>query len=123
MEEDTDVLLLSLANHDKIENIYIQCGNKNRLRHVDVSKLGHSLGKTMYEYMLGLHACTGCDSVSAFAGRENVSGVSLLLKEGTFQKATIQFRRTMLSLARAVRCASCVYMQIVLGAHNCNTGE
>ncbi len=90
VSEDTDVLIVSLAFHSRIDaNIYIRCGTKNRLRHIDVSKLGRSMGTNVCKALPGLHAFTGCDSVSAFAGRGKASGMALMLKERKLQKCDV----------------------------------
>ena len=66
--EDTDVMLLCLAFQKDIPcHIYQKCGIQNSTRFVQISKLAWSLGDSICDSLIGLHACTGCDTVSAFA--------------------------------------------------------
>ena len=86
--EDTDVFILCLAVCRQISGkIYIRCGTKNRLRHIDISRVGQSLGEDTCKALLGLHAFTGCYSFSAFSGRGKVGALKLVMKVGRFQKA------------------------------------
>ena len=88
MTEDTDVFIICLSVYHQISgNMYIQCGTKNRLRHIDITKVGQSLGEETCKALQGLHAFTGCDSVSAFSGRGKVSALKLIMKGGRLQKA------------------------------------
>ena len=41
--------------------MYIRCGTKNRLCHIDISKVGQSLSEENCKALQGLHAFTGCD--------------------------------------------------------------
>ena len=83
MTEDTDVFIIRLSVYHQISgNMYIQCGTKNRLRHIDITKVGQSLGEETCKALQGLHAFTGCDSVSAFSGRGKVSALNLIMKGG-----------------------------------------
>ena len=44
--EDTDVFIICLSIFRQISgNMYIQYGTKNRLHHIDISKVGQSLGE------------------------------------------------------------------------------
>ena len=49
--------------------MFVKCGTQNRVHYIDIGKLGASLGADVCEVLLGMHALTGCDSVSAFGGR------------------------------------------------------
>ena len=86
--EDTDVFILCLAMFRQISGkIYIHCGKKNRPRHIDISKVGQSLGEDTCRALPGLHAFTGCDSVSAFSGRGKVRALKHVMKGGRLQEA------------------------------------
>ena len=68
--EDTDILILCLGVSNIIPcPLYQKCGTKNRTRFLDISKLKHALGDSICNALIGMHAFTGCDTVSAFAGR------------------------------------------------------
>ena len=82
------MFIICLSVYHQISgNMYIQCGTKNRLRHIDITKVGQSLGEETCKALQGLHAFTGCDSVSAFSGRGKVSALKLIMKGGKLQKA------------------------------------
>ena len=89
--EDTDVFILSLAFHDTIScNIFIKCGTKTRTRYIDVSKVAISVGKDVCHSLPGMHAFTGCDTVSAFSGRGKVGALKLLKGHSKYQQAFTQ---------------------------------
>jgi hypothetical protein len=88
--EDTDVLILCLALQKDIRNMYIRCGTKQRMRYIDINKLSTALGSDVCDALLGVHAFTGCDSVSAFGGRGKVAGLKIVSKDDELRKALAQ---------------------------------
>lgn len=77
--EDTDVLLLCLAHNRNINsNLFIKCGTKTRVRYIDVNKVAAAVGQSICDALLGMHAFTGCDTVSSFGGRGKLSPLKLL---------------------------------------------
>ncbi len=67
--EDTDVFIMSLAFHDKIgASLFQKCGTKARRRVVEITKVAATVGIDVCRALIGMHAYTGCDTVSAFAG-------------------------------------------------------
>ena len=66
VSEDTDVLVLLLMN--------IKCGSQTRVRYIEVSRVVESIGASVCRSLLGFHAFSGCDRVSAFAGHGKVAG-------------------------------------------------
>lgn len=72
------MLILSFAFIREIRNIYITCGTKQCIRYIDVTKRAASLGAASCTAPLGIHALTGCDSVSAFGGRGKVAAMKLI---------------------------------------------
>ena len=77
--EDTDVLVLSLLFHDKIRvPLYQKCGNKTHSRIVDIMEVATKIVTSACQALLGMHAFTGCDTVSAFAGRRKAKVLKLL---------------------------------------------
>jgi len=86
--EDTDVLVLCLAVSKTIpRSMYMKCGTKNRTRYLDIQKLSHALGGAVCEALIGMHAFTGCDTVSAFAGRGKLATFKRLKSHKTYQEA------------------------------------
>ena len=89
--EDTDVMLLCLAFQKDIPcPIYQKCGTQNRTRFADISKLALSLGEIFCDSLIGLHAFTGCDTVSAFASRGKLNALKLMQRDITYQETFSQ---------------------------------
>ena len=66
--EDTDVFLLCLAFKCFISaSMYVKCGTQTRTRYVSISSVVGAVGGELCKCLLGMHAYTGCDTVSVFA--------------------------------------------------------
>ena len=79
---DTDVMVLCLAYSPDISCPLLQkCGTKNRVRYIDINKLRHGLGDGVCHSLIGMQAYTGCDTVSAFAGRGKLAPLKLSRSE------------------------------------------
>ena len=77
--EDTDVFIMALAFHDKIEaSLFQKCGTKTRTRVIDIRKVAGTLGIDVCRALIGIHSFTGCDTVSAFAGKGKTNALKLL---------------------------------------------
>ena len=77
--EDTDVFIMSLAFCDKVNApLFQKCGTRTRTRLVDIRKVSATVGMEVCRALIGLHAYTGCDTVSAFAGKGKTSALKLL---------------------------------------------
>ena len=84
----TDVLVLNIAFCDTIKtNLYQRIGTSTRTQPVYIGEVASSLGSAVCTALLGLHAFTGCDSVSAFAGKGKVSAPKMLKSDKEFQQA------------------------------------
>ena len=84
--EDTDVhILCILFAHAITVPIYQRCVSQHQARYVDISKIAGVLGQEVSKALLGLHAFTGCDSVSAFAGIGKAKPLRLLRSKNEFQ--------------------------------------
>ena len=66
-------------------SIYQKFGTKTRTRYIDVDKIGRSQGQGVCDSLIGLHAFTGCDSVSCFAGKGKLIALKLLKKDPSNQ--------------------------------------
>ena len=83
--EDTDVMLLCLAFQKDIPcPIYQKCGTQNSTRFVAISKLAWSLGNSIRDSLIGLHAFIGCDTVSGFASRRKLSALKPMKSDITY---------------------------------------
>lgn len=77
--EDTDVFIMSLAFHDKIgAPLFQKCGTSTRRRVVDIRTVAATVGIDVYRALIGMHAYTGCDTVSAFAGKGKAKGPEII---------------------------------------------
>lgn len=50
-----------------------KCGTRSHTRLVDIGKIGTMFERAFYKALIWLHAYTGCDSVSAFAGKRQTA--------------------------------------------------
>ncbi len=68
---DTDVLVLAIANVQKIgiEELWLAFGVGKHFRYIPAHQIASTLGFNMSVALPFFHALTGCDTVSAFAGR------------------------------------------------------
>ena len=67
---DTDVFLLLLSYCDDIgKTLIFQTGTRNSKRQINITRMADSLSKRVRDALLGLHAFTGCDVTSFFAGK------------------------------------------------------
>ena len=86
--EDTDVFILCLAFSKKISsNLYMKCSTQNRTRYLDITRLVSAIGDGVCQALVGLHTFTGCDSVSAFAGRGKLGALKKLKRDQNYQRA------------------------------------
>ena len=68
---DTDVLVLCIAFYHRIQGLqelWLGFGRSNTFRYIPVHVISRRLGLPKCKALLGFHAFTGCDSVSAFYG-------------------------------------------------------
>lgn len=82
---DTDVflLLLSFANTIGITLIF-DTGTGNSRRQINMSELALSMHARLGDAILGLHAFTGSDTTSCFAGKGKLRPLKYLKKDDTF---------------------------------------
>ena len=92
---NTDVLLIALAASTELRSkILIRTGSKGKSRLISMKKIKSSLGslydlddiKMAMKAILALHAFIGCDTVSAFCGKEKVKPLKILLKNRKYMK-------------------------------------
>ena len=79
--EDTDVLIMSLAFHDRIQaSLFQKCGTKTWRKVIDIRKVAATVGIGVCKALIGMHAFTGCDIVSAFAGNGKAKALKSLIR-------------------------------------------
>lgn len=77
--EDTDVFILCLAFSEQINvPLFQRCGTQTRTRLVDIGKISSAVGSDVCKALIGMHAFTGCDTVSAFAGKGKLRVLEIL---------------------------------------------
>lgn len=76
VSKDTDVMILCLGYCKKINlPLYQKCDTQNRTRYINISNLAQLLGDDLCDALVGVHAFTGCHSISAFAGQGKLSAL------------------------------------------------
>ena len=63
----------------------MKCGTQTRTRYIDISMAVQLHGPEVCKCLIGLHAYTGCDSVSAFAGKRKITALKLVKRHKSFQ--------------------------------------
>ena len=86
VSEDTDVFLLCLACQEFLSaDVVLKCGDKNRVRYLDIRNLTNAIGRDMCQALLGMHAFTGCDTVSAFFGKGKAKALRILQTDSNYR--------------------------------------
>ena len=85
--EDTDVFVLCLAFEDFVPaTIYLKCGTLTRTRYISITNVVQRHASGICQCLPGLHAFTGCDSVSAFSGKGKLTALKLAKRSPAFQE-------------------------------------
>ena len=88
VSEDTYVMILCVGYCKKINCfLYQKCGTQNQTRYMNISNLAQLLGDNLCDALAGIHAFTGCDSVSAFAGQGKLSAPKLVRGNSAFKES------------------------------------
>ena len=74
------VLLIAFAKEIPA-SLYQKRGTSTRVRYMDIRKLRAVLGDKLSQALIAFHAFTGCDTVSAFAGRGKTGPLKQLKKD------------------------------------------
>ncbi|KAK3751112.1 hypothetical protein QZH41_016239, partial [Actinostola sp. cb2023] len=83
--EDTDVFVLCLAFKVFIPStIYLKCGTQTRTKYINITTVVQVHGSELCKCLLGLHAFTGCDTVSAFSGKGKLSALKMAKSNQAF---------------------------------------
>ena len=93
---DTDVLVLLLSHSNVLGDVYMKAGRGSKSRIIQIKRIIENLTKDLatgirvqdfLKSVIGLHAISGCDAVSAFAGKGKVKALKLLMKNRTYVDA------------------------------------
>ena len=102
---DTDVFIIRLSHHMTITaNLFFLTGVKNSRQIIDVTKVADYIFDTLkacdvtkevlMKSLTGFHSFTGCDTISAFAGRGKVKPLKLVLSNATYVQAFAKLGET-----------------------------
>lgn len=84
--EDTDVFVLCVAFKGFIPcSLFVKSSKQTRAVYIDISKVVLALGSQVCRALPGLHAFTGCDTVSAFFGKGKVAALKIVRRSKSFQ--------------------------------------
>ena len=62
-------------------SIFLKCGTQTRVRYISITSIVQALGQNLCSSLLGMHAYTGCDTVSAFAGRGKIGALRIVKEQ------------------------------------------
>ena len=94
--DDTDVIVLMLTHSDLLGTVYMRTGRGSKARIIPLAPIKEKLlkqlspGITAHDFLkslCGLHALTGCDSVSSLCGKGKAKAFKLAMKKQKFVKA------------------------------------
>ena len=93
--DDTNVLVLLLGHAHNLSNYYLKKGKGAKSRIVGISEVADQLGRQVVDGILkqelckaliGLHALTGCDTVSALTAKGKWCPLQMIAKNQTFDE-------------------------------------
>jgi hypothetical protein len=86
--EDTDVFILAVFASAELQHVKIhqKSGNEPRRRIVDIKAIRDAISPVASKCHPGLHAYTGCDTVSAFGGKGKLKAWKLVQQNEDYQQ-------------------------------------
>jgi 5'-3' exonuclease len=85
---DTDVFIISLGMSKQFSSrLLFHTGTGTKVLTIDLQAIRSQIGDDITHALIGLHAITGCDSVSGFYGKGKVKAAKLLFKEQAYQQS------------------------------------
>ena len=90
ISSDTDVEVLACHHQAAIPaEITLVSGTRSRMRRISVPHLCDKLGPQMCQVLPSLHALTGCDSISAFAGKGKKKALELVKNDEVVRSSVL----------------------------------
>ncbi|GFO16096.1 hypothetical protein PoB_004260100 [Plakobranchus ocellatus] len=84
---DSDVFLLLLSFSDAISKpLIFDTSSGNNRRQLNITDLAATISKRLRDAIIGLHAFTGCDSTSCFAGKGKLKALKMLQRDQDHQE-------------------------------------
>lgn len=85
--DDTDVFVLALAFKSFLpSSVYINCGTQATTRYMEITHVVQRHGSDVCRCLPGLHAFTGCDTVSGFSGKGKMTALKLTKRHARFRE-------------------------------------
>jgi len=85
------VFVLCLAFSEQIGvPLFQRCGTQTRTRLIDIGTLYSVIGPDVCKALIGLHTFTGCDTVSAFAGKGKLRALQIFKKNSSVRETLTQ---------------------------------
>ena len=66
--------------------MYLKCSTQTRTRFISITNVFERHGSRICKCLPGLHAFTGCDSVSAFSGKGKLAALTLVKRRPAYQE-------------------------------------
>ena len=94
--DDTDVLVLILSHSNTLHAAYMKAGRGSKSTIINIKSVRDQIAKDLppgtslqdfLKSLTGLHALTGCDTVSAFTGQKKSKAFKMLMKNGKYVRA------------------------------------
>ena len=91
--DDTDVLVLLLSHSHTLGAAYMKAERGSKTRVINIQSIKNQIAKDLppgvdlqdfLRCLIGMHALTGCDTVSAFAGKGKSKALKMLMKNDTY---------------------------------------
>ena len=74
--EGTNVFIMCLALNEN--TLFQKCGSRTQTGILHIGNIEATVGREVCKALTGMHAYTGCDTVSAFAGKGKASALKIL---------------------------------------------
>ena len=78
--------LSTLQDEDGVQNVYQKRGGLARMRYVNLTEIGNVIGESMCKRLPKIHAFTGCDTVSWFAGKGKLKAYKKVQEKDSYQE-------------------------------------
>ena len=94
--DDTDVFVLLFAHSQSLGKCFMKKGRGAKTRIIELSTVVNRLEKQLdpgiekhcfMKALIGIHAITGCDTISAFSGNDKWKAVHLIQCSGRYLRA------------------------------------
>ena len=94
--DDTDFFVLLLSHSHTLGDAYMKAGRGSKTRVINVQSIKDQIAKDLppgvdlqdsLRCLIGMHALTGCDIVSAFVGKGKSKALKMLMKNDTYVRA------------------------------------